>query len=98
MSISMIAVAVTRRAAAAVDVEAEMAGRVIARAGFDRVGEHGANLVEGLDVRHRVGAGRAADRALIDHHHVVELTVAEDVVVGASGSRASWRIRRRRAG
>ena len=81
MSICDVAVALAGGAAAAVDVEAEMAGRVVVRAGFDRFGEHGANLVERLDVRHRVRARRAADRALIDQHHVVDLPVAEHVVV-----------------
>ena len=75
-----VAVAVAHAAAPSFDIEAEVAGRVVARAGFERVGEHGPNLVEGLDVRHRVGARRAADRALIDENHVVDLTVAEDVV------------------
>ncbi len=51
------------------------------RSGLDRVGEHGADLVEGLDVRDRIGARRTTDRALVDQHDVVDLAVAVDVVV-----------------
>ena len=75
-----VAVAAARFAAPAFDVEAEMAGRIVVRPGLDRVGKHLANRVEGLDVRHRIGPRRAADRALVDQHHVVDLAVAEDVV------------------
>ena len=93
-----VAVAVAGVAPPAVDVEAEMAGVVVPRAGLDRVGEDGANLVERLQVGHRIGARRAADGALIDHDHVVDLAVAENVVAADSGLGASLRSRRQRAG
>ena len=87
MSICDVAVALAGVAAAAFDVEAEMAGREVARAGLERLGEDGADLVERLDVRHRVRPRRAADRALVDEDHVVDLAVAEHVVVVGSGLR-----------
>ncbi len=75
-------VAVTDAAPPAVDVEAEMPGVVVPRPRLDGVGEHGANLVERLQISDRVAPRRAADRALIDHHHVVDLPVAVNIVQG----------------
>jgi hypothetical protein len=60
-----VAVAAARFAPPAVDVEAEMAGRVVVRPGLDRLGKHGADRIEGLDVGHRIRARRAADRVLV---------------------------------
>ena len=60
---------------------------VIARAGFDRLGKHGPNLVEGFDIGDRIRSRRAADRTLIDHDHVVQLAIAIDVVVGTRRGR-----------
>ncbi len=50
-------------------------------AGLDLLGKQQADRVERLDVRDRVRARRAADRALIDEDHVFELAGAEHVVV-----------------
>ena len=69
-------------ASPAVNVEAEVSGAEAPRAGLDRLGKHRPNLVERLQVRHRIGTRRAADRALVDHYHVVQLAVAENVVKG----------------
>ena len=80
MSICDVAVALAVGAASAVDVEAEVAGRVVVRAGLDRVGKHGADLVEGLEVGDRIAARRSADRALVDQNHVVDLPVAQEIV------------------
>ena len=60
-----VAVALAGGAAAAVDVEAEVAGVVVPRAGLDRVGKHVADLVERLEVRHRV-ASAASGRSGFD--------------------------------
>ena len=49
-----VAVALAGAAPAAVDVEAEVAGVESAGAGLDRLGEHGADLVERLQVGHRI--------------------------------------------
>ena len=82
-----VAVTLAGAAAAAVDIEAEMAGVVVPRAGLDRLGKHVADLVEDLQVGHGVAPRRAADRVLIDHDHVVDLAVAENVVAGQTGRR-----------
>ena len=62
------AIALAGFAAAAGNVEREMSGGVAALFGFAGGGEEGADQVEGLDVGDRIGARRAADGRLIDHH------------------------------
>ena len=62
--------ALTRFTPAACDVERERAGRVAARARQRLGGEQAAQLVERLDVGHRVRPRRSADGRLIDQHHV----------------------------
>ena len=57
-----------------------MAGRKAPRLGLGRLGEDVADLVEGLQVGHRVAPRRAADGTLVDHDHVVDLPVAVNVV------------------
>ena len=52
-----------------------------ARAGVDLLGKQCANRVERLEVRGRIRARRAADRALIDEDHVFQLPGAEHIVV-----------------
>ena len=61
------AIALADLAAAAGDVEGEVAGGISALLGLARGGEQGADCVERLDVGHRVGARRAPDGRLIDH-------------------------------
>ena len=61
------AVAAAGRAAAVAGVEAEGARGVLALLRGRLGGEQGADRIEGADVAGRIGAGGAADRALIDH-------------------------------
>ena len=77
------AVALAGLAAAALDVEAEAAGLVAARLAFGQAGEPVADLGEGAGVGGRVGAGRAADRRLIDVDHLVEIVEPGDLFVAA---------------
>src|SRR5690606_24162449 len=77
------AVALADLAAAAGDVERERAGPVAAHLRLVRVGEERADAVECFDVGHRVRAGRAPDRALIDQLDAVDQLVAADRVVRA---------------
>src|SRR6185437_6048675 len=66
------AIAVAGWAAAIAGVEAERAGGVFAllRGGLRR--EESADGIEGADIARRIGAGGAADRALIDHDDIVD--------------------------
>ncbi|CVG16775.1 Uncharacterised protein [Serratia marcescens] len=59
--------------APALDVEAETARRITAAARFRHAGEQLAHRGENAGVGGRVGARRAADRALIDVDHLVEM-------------------------
>ncbi len=68
-------------AAAGFDVEAEMAGAVVVRTGFDGFGKNLANGIEGFDVGDGVDAGGAADGGLIDEDAIVDLAAADKVVV-----------------
>lgn len=78
------AVSVADVAAAAGDVEGEIAGRVTAPAGFGLGGEELADGVEGLDVGDGIGARRATDGGLVDEDDVIEAvgTVNGAVEVG----------------
>ena len=73
--------ALARLAAAFLGVEAEVPGAERPRLGLGRVGEQRADGVERLHVGDGVRARRAADRALVDQQHVVDLPGAEQVVV-----------------
>ena len=66
------AVAAARRAAAVARVEAERAGGVLALLGGRLGSEQCADRIERAHVARGVRARRAADRTLIDHHHIVE--------------------------
>ena len=79
------AVALARFAAAALDVEREAPRRVAAHLRFGRQREQLANQVERAGVGRRVRARRAADRRLVDHDHLVELTRALDRAVRSAG-------------
>ncbi len=59
-------------ATAALHVEAELAHLIAAGLGLHRGGEHLADGVKRTGVGGRVGAGGAADRALVDHDHLVD--------------------------
>ncbi len=59
-------------AAPVAGVEAERAGGVLALLGGRLRGIERADGVEGAHVARRVGARGAADRVLVDHHHVVD--------------------------
>src|ERR1700733_1971872 len=66
------AVAAAARAAAVTRVEAEGPGGVLALMRGGLGGEQRADGIKGADVAGGVRARRAADRALIDHHYVVD--------------------------
>ena len=78
----LLAVALAGLAAAARLVEAEAARLVAADLRLGQLGEQLADQVEDAGVGRRVGAGRIADRVLIDVDDLVDLLEAEDVVVG----------------
>src|SRR5205085_12578681 len=69
------------RAAPSFDVEAEMARRVVVRAGLDRLCKYLSNRVKRLEVGDGIRACRTPDRALIDEHHVVDQPAADHVVM-----------------
>ena len=77
------AVALARLAAAALDVEAEAAALVAPQAGVGGAGEEVADGPEHAGVGGRVGARRAADRALVDLDDLVDGVQPLDPVVGA---------------
>ncbi len=81
----LLAVALARLAAAARLVEAEALGLVAAHLRLGQLGEQLADQVEDAGVGRRVGAGRIADRVLIDVDDLVDVLEAEDVVVSADG-------------
>ena len=75
------AVALAGLAAPALDVEAEAARAVAARARFRHLREQFADRRQQAGVGGRVGARRAADRRLVDVDHLVEQVEAVDFVV-----------------
>src|SRR3989475_12907575 len=77
------AVALTRLAPAALDVERKRPRVEAERLGPRERGEELADLVERLHVGDRVRAGRAADRLLVDEAHALEVLDADQRVVGA---------------
>src|SRR5205823_4704291 len=76
------AVALAGLAAPPLDVEREAPGVVAAAARFRHAGEELADRSEKPGVGRRVRARRAADRALVDAHHLVELLQPRDRFVG----------------
>src|SRR3569623_2204260 len=74
------AVAYAGLAAAALDVEAETAGAVTARARFQRARAQLADRREQPGIGGGIGARRAADRALIEVADLVELLEADNVL------------------
>src|SRR5262249_3768025 len=83
---ALLAVALARLAAAARLVETEALRLPAAHLGFGKAGEQFADQVENAGVRRRVGAGRVAERLLIDLDELVDVLQAKDVVVGGAGS------------
>ena len=75
------AVALAGLAAAALDVEAEASRQVAARARLLGAGEQFADRREQAAVGRRVRARRAADRALADVDHAVDLLEAQNLLV-----------------
>ncbi len=84
------AVAFADVAAAAGDVEGEVAGAEALALGVGLGGEEGADVVEGLDVGDGVGAGRAADGGLVDEDDVVEVLGAGEFAVEVRAWVAAW--------
>ena len=78
-----VALALTRLAAAALDIEREAAGFVAAQARFRHRSEHLAHRRKGAGVGSRVGAGCAADRGLVDHNDFIQLFEARDCIAFA---------------
>ena len=85
------AVALAGFAAPALDVEREAPGVVAARARLGHAGEQLADRREQPRVGRRIGARRAADRALVDAHHLVEMLQARDRIVRRRLGRPSRR-------
>ena len=79
------AVAFADVAAAAGDVEGEVAGGEAFALGVGLRGEEGADVVEGLDVGDGVGARGAADGGLVDEDDVVEVLGAGELAVEVGG-------------
>ncbi len=77
------AVAAAGRAAAVARVEAEGAGRVLARLRLGRAREQVADGVERADIARRVGARGLADRRLVHHHHLADGVPAAQAAVPA---------------
>src|SRR5271157_1133580 len=89
------AVALAGLAAAAGNIEREVAGTIAALASLRRGGKHLANGVEGLDVSNRIRAWRAAQRRLVHQHHVAEpLGRFQARVLGVLGGKAAVRKQR----
>ncbi|MNC54563.1 hypothetical protein D3C75_1040510 [compost metagenome] len=74
-------------AASAFHVEGETPGAITAGAGFRHAGKQLANRCEQAGVGGRVGARRAADRALVDVDHLVEVLQAVERLVGGGFQR-----------
>src|SRR5690606_22088681 len=68
-------------AAPALDVEAEAPRRIAAGLGFGQLGEPVADRRESAGIGGRIGPRRAADRALVDIDHLVEILQALNPVV-----------------
>ena len=91
------AVALAGLAAAALDVEAEAPGFVAACARLRYRGEDLANGREQAGIGGRIGARRAADRALIDLDHPIDVFQTFDAVEMRRAGRGAVELRRHRA-
>src|SRR5208337_5337992 len=76
------AVAFARLAAPAFDVKREAPGLVAPHLRLFCPGKDRPDLVEDLGVGRRVRAWRTADRALVDHDHLVDLGIEGDLLMG----------------
>ncbi len=90
------AVALTGFAASALDVEAESSRFISPRPRFRDGGEDLPNRREQPRVRGRVGAGRTADRTLVDLDHPVDVVEAFDAVEVRGSGRGMVELRRHR--
>ena len=77
------ALAAALLAAASLDVEAKARGRIATLLGLGRLGEEAADVVVETNVRGRVGAGRAANRGLVDVDHIAYVLNPFEAVVRA---------------
>ena len=77
----LLSLALAGLASPALDVETEPPCAVPPQARIGRAGEQGADVVEQLCVRRRVGAGGAPDRRLVDLDHLVDLIDPRDLIV-----------------
>ena len=75
-----LAFALADRAAAAVDVEGEVLGRVAAPQREHLVGVDAADFVPGLEVGGGIGARALADGGLVEQHHAADLLGAVEPV------------------
>src|SRR5207302_8424602 len=80
----LLAVALARLAPASRFVKAEALGLVAAHFGIGNLGEELPDQVEDASIGRRVGAGRIADRVLIDVDDLVDVINAENVIVGGA--------------
>ncbi len=86
---TILALSLTRLAAAAFDIEAETTRRITAYFALGHIAEQVANLVEQVGIGRRVAARRAADRTLIDLDHFVQMLQSVNrLVLAGEGLRA----------
>ena len=78
----LVTIAATCLAATALHVEREAAGLVAADLGLGQVDEERADIGEDARVGGGIGARRAADGALVDVDHLVDIFQPLDAVVG----------------
>ena len=76
------AIALAGFAPSTLDVETETAWFVAPRAGFRDLGEDFADRRKQAGVRGRIGAGRAADRTLVDVDHAVDVLESFNAIAG----------------
>ena len=89
----LYAIALTRFAAAAADIEGEAPLVIAAQLRFRRLGEQIADIVEHAGVGDRVGTRSAADRILRDLNHLIDVFQAQDrFVLARLDARAAERM------
>ena len=91
------AIALTRFATPTLDVEAEAAGFVAPRAGFRNTGVNFANGREETRVGRGIGSRRAADRALVDLYHAIDVVQSFDAIEMRAAGRSMIELGRNRS-
>ena len=91
------AVALAGFAASALDVEGKASRPVAAHPRFRQLREQLADMREQAGIGRGIGSRRAADRALIDVNHLVEMLDALDALVCAGALAAAVELLRQRA-